>query len=299
MLRKFVFLVNPISGTKSKQLLPDSILTAAKQYGQKAEILPTVASGDYTFVKQKIEEEGITDVILCGGDGTVNTVVQQLLHTNVNFGIVPMGSGNGLALTAKIPRIMASALQIVFTGTPKYIDAFSINQSFACMLCGIGFDAKVAHDFAQQKKRGLFTYAEQSIKNFFLAKPYSFEIKLPESTLQTEAFFISVANSNQFGNQFTIAPRASLSDGLLDIVVVSKMAKMRFPVSVLLQVLGINALTDKHALSKNGILYFQTDTLKIKNIDSAPIHIDGEPKETIKQLDIRIIPQCFKLIQPS
>jgi diacylglycerol kinase (ATP) len=299
MPRKFIFLVNPISGTKSKQALPDVISTIAKLYNQKIEILPTVASGDYTFVKQKIEEEGITDVILCGGDGTVNTVVQQLLDTHVNFGIIPMGSGNGLALTAQIPRSLNKALQIVFTGTPKYIDAFSINQSFACMLCGIGFDAKVAHDFAQQKKRGLFTYAEQSLKNFFSAKPYSFEVKLPESSLQTEAFFISVANSNQFGNQFTIAPHASLSDGLLDIVIVSKMAKVRFPVSVLLQVLGINAPIDKNALTKKGIMYFQTDALKIKNIDSAPIHIDGEPKETIKQLDIRVIPRCFKLIQPS
>ncbi len=298
MRRKFIFLVNPISGTKSKQSLPDSILIAAKQYEQRVEILPTVASGDYTFVKQKIEEDNITDVILCGGDGTVNTVVQQLLHTNVNFGIVPLGSGNGLALTAKIPKLLARALEIVFTGTPQYIDAFSINQSFACMLCGIGFDAKVAHDFALQKKRGLFTYAEQSLKNFFSARPYSFEIKLPETTLQTEAFFISVANSNQFGNQFTIAPRASLSDGLLDIVVVRKMAKMQFPLSVLLQVLGVNALSDKNALAKNGVLYFQTDSLKIKNIDSAPIHIDGEPKETIKQMDIRVIPRCFKLIQP-
>ncbi len=299
MRRKFIFLVNPISGTKSKQSLPDCILDAAKRYGQPIEILPTVASGDYTFVKQKIEEDRITDVILCGGDGTVNTVVQQLLDTQVNFGIVPLGSGNGLALTAKIPKSLNKSLEIVFTGTPHYIDAFSVNQSFACMLCGIGFDAKVAHDFALQKKRGLFTYAEQSLKNFFSAKPYSFEIKLPETTLQTEAFFISVANSNQFGNQFTIAPKASLSDGLLDIVVVRKMAKIKFPLSVLLQVLGVNALSDKNALAKNGVLYFQTDSLRIKNIDSAPIHIDGEPKETIKQMDIRVIPRCFKLIQPG
>jgi diacylglycerol kinase (ATP) len=298
MRRKFIFLVNPISGTKSKRSLPESILAAAKQYGQQVEILPTVASGDYTFVKQKIEEDRVTDVVLCGGDGTVNTVVQQLLNTSVNFGIVPLGSGNGLALTAKIPKLLNKALEIAFTGTPQFIDAFSINQSFACMLCGIGFDAKVAHDFALQKKRGLFTYAEQSLKNFFSAKPYSFEIKLSETTLQTEAFFISVANSNQFGNQFTIAPRASLSDGLLDIVVVRKMAKMQFPLSVLWQVLGVNALSDKNALAKNGVLYFQTDSLKIKNIDSAPIHIDGEPKETIKQMDIRVIPRCFKLIQP-
>jgi diacylglycerol kinase (ATP) len=299
MPRKFIFLVNPISGTRSKQSLPESIQAAAKQFGQRVTILPTVASGDYGFVKEKIEEDGITDVVLCGGDGTVNTVVQQLLDTHVNFGIIPLGSGNGLALSAKIPKNTNRALQIAFTGTPGYVDAFSVNDSFACMLCGIGFDAKVAHDFAQQKKRGLFTYAEQSLKNFFSAKAYSFHIQLAETSLETEAFFISVANSNQFGNQFTIAPRASLSDGLLDIVIVRKMAKMQFPVSVLLQVLGINPLSNQHTLTKNGVLYFQTHSLRIKNIDSAPLHIDGEPKETMSQMNIRVIPQCFKLIQPG
>jgi YegS/Rv2252/BmrU family lipid kinase len=298
MHRKFIFLVNPISGIKSKQQLPDAIVAAAKQYRQTAEILPTVASGDYRFVKQKIEEEAITDVIVCGGDGTVNTVVQQLLDTPINFGIVPMGSGNGLALSAKISRSLPRALQIAFTGAPRYIDAFSVNNNFACMLFGIGFDAQVAHDFAKQKKRGLLTYTQQSLKNFIVAKPYSFEISVPETTIQTDAFFISIANSNQFGNQFTIAPSASLSDGKLDVVIVQKMGKARFPISVLLQVLGLNALSDKRALPKTGIHYFQTTALSIKNNNDAPLHIDGEPKEIAHELDIKVIPQCFKLIQP-
>ena len=299
MRRKFIFLVNPISGTASRQSLPVLIEAVAKKHAANYQLLPTVASGDYGFVKQKIEEENITDVIMCGGDGTVNTVVQGLFETHVNFGIVPLGSGNGLAFSAKISKQPEKALQTIFTGKASHIDAFSINNSFACMLCGIGFDAQVAHDFAQQKKRGLLTYTQQSLKNFFKAKPYSFEIDLGETEFTTEAYFISIANSNQFGNQVTIAPKASLSDGLLDIVIARKMNKAQLPVSLLMQIAGNNPVTDPGSIKKTGIIYLQADKLKIKNTDAAPLHVDGEPRETARHFDIRVIPDCFKLIQPQ
>ena len=299
MQRKFIFLINPISGAASKKGLPELIAASAKKHGAHYEILPTVASGDYHFVKQKIKEENYTDIIVCGGDGSVNTVVQDVRETGVNFGIVPMGSGNGLALGAKIPKPTVKALELAFTGKAAYVDGFMINQSFACMLCGLGFDAQVAHDFAKQKTRGLLTYAQQSIKNFFSAKPFSFEIDLGETRFTTEAYFISIANSNQFGNQFTIAPSASLSDGLLDIVIVRKMSKAQLPLSLLDQVAGRNRVENVHSLKKSGIIYLQADKLTIKNTDAAPLHVDGEPRETAKQFTIRIIPGCFKLIQPA
>lgn len=299
MKRKFIFLVNPISGTRSKKSLPDLIKQTAEKYAAKIDILPTVASGDYQFVKNHIREKGFTDVIICGGDGSVNTIVQQLFEEHVNFGIIPLGSGNGLALSAKIPKQIQAASDLIFTGKPSYIDALSINNAFACMLCGIGFDAKVAHEFAQQKTRGLLTYTEQSIKHFFNAKPYSFFLEWGEHELSTEAWFISIANSNQFGNNVKIAPQARLNDGLLDIVVVQKMAKAQLPLSVIRQITSGKPIKDDMQIKKGGVLYFQTDKIKIKNIDNAPLHVDGEPKETAKQFDIRIIPNCFKLIQPA
>jgi diacylglycerol kinase (ATP) len=297
MARKFIFLINPVSGTASKSSLPGLIAVAAKKHAAIYEILPTVASGDYHFVKQKIKEEKYTDVIVCGGDGSVNMVVRYLRETHVNFGIVPFGSGNGLALSAKISKRPAKALELIFTGKPAYVDGFFINDSFACMLCGLGFDAQVAHDFAKQKNRGLLTYARQSLKNFFSAKPYSFEIDLGETRFSTEAYFISIANSNQFGNQVTIAPLASLCDGLLDIVVVRKMSKAQLPISLLDQIAGRNQVADPKHLKKSGIIYLQADKLTIKNTDAAPLHIDGEPRATSRQLTIRVIPNCFKLIQ--
>ncbi|ULQ55406.1 YegS/Rv2252/BmrU family lipid kinase [Flavihumibacter rivuli] len=296
--KKFIFLVNPIAGTQSKASLEDKVMAAARQYGCYAIVLPTVASGDYEFVRHKISEEGYTDIIICGGDGTVNLVTHQLADTGVRFGIIPMGSGNGLAFSAGIPKDISKALELAFTGKARFIDAFMVNDQFACMLCGLGFDAKVAHDFAQQPTRGLLTYTQQTLKNYFTATPYRFELVVGDEVILTDAFFISIANSNQFGNQFTIAPRASLNDGLLDIVVVPKMNKAILPFALIQQVSG-GKLTGTHPGPTRTIQYFQTDKLKIRNKDGAPLHIDGEPRESVDQLHIRILPRCFQLIQPE
>ena len=227
MQRRFIYFINPISGTKGKEQLLQTIKEKTTRQNIPFQILPTNAAGDYAYVKEKITAENITDVIVCGGDGSVNQIAGALLGTAVNIGIVPMGSGNGLALAAKIPKNAAKALDVIFAGKAEYIDSFYINGQFSCMLCGLGFDAQVAHDFAQQPTRGLKTYIKQSTRNFFKATPYPFTLDVNGSIIGTEAFFISIANSNQFGNNFTIAPQASLHDGLLDIVVVNKMSKLR------------------------------------------------------------------------
>ena len=132
-------------------------------------------------------------------------------------------------------------------------------------------------------------------KNFFSAKSYPFHIEANKLSFSSEAFFISVANSNQFGNNFTIAPRASLSDGLLDIVIVKKVAKPMFLFNVLKQVLTGQLKKIENSL-RSPVIYFQTPELRIKNLEKAPLHIDGEPRESIADLRIKILPQHFKLI---
>ena len=294
--KKLIFLVNPISGTRPKADLADLVNQTAERFQSQAIVLPTVASGDYSFVRQRIEEEGYTDVIVCGGDGTVNNVMSDLRDLDINFGIVPCGSGNGLAYCAGIPKNPQKAIELAFTGKARYIDAFLVNEQFACMLCGLGFDAKVAHDFAQQPGRGLLTYTQQTIKNYFTATTYHFEMVVEEHVIQTDAFFISVANSNQFGNQFTIAPKASLNDGLLDIVVVPKMNKAILPFALMQQV-RTGELTGAHEEQTGTIQYFQTGKIQIRNRDLAPLHIDGEPRESLETLNIRVLPRCVQLIQ--
>jgi YegS/Rv2252/BmrU family lipid kinase len=298
MLRKIVYLINPISGTKEKKSLENTITAKTQAQQLHFEILPTVASGDYGFLKDKIKEENITDIIICGGDGSVNQVVHSLADTGVQFGIIPMGSGNGLALAAHIPKPAIKALNVIFAGHSKKTDAFMVNEQFACMLCGLGFDAAVAHEFAVQPKRGLKTYAGLTTKRFFSAKTYSFQISANKMSFASDAYFISIANSNQFGNNFTIAPQANLSDGLLDVVIVKKTIKPMLLWNVLQQVFSGKIDSIENSLELP-VIYFQTDKLIIENHNEAPVHIDGEPRETIAKMDIKVLPDYFNLIQPA
>ncbi|RTL57308.1 MAG: diacylglycerol kinase [Sphingobacteriales bacterium] len=300
MSRKIIYLINPISGTKGKSELKELIKRKTKEAGIAFEIMDTDKTGKYEALKNKIGKENITEVVVCGGDGTVSAVAAALLSIEINIGIIPMGSGNGLALAANIPSAPAKALDIIFNGKPSFIDGFYINNDFSCMLCGLGFDAQVAHDFAKQKKRGLQTYIKVSAINYFKASPYNFRIQSKEKSFDTSAWFICIANSNQFGNNMKIAPRASLCDGLLDIVIVKKMNKLMLPLSVLAQFAGINALQNVNDYTdKRNIIYFQTPTLTIKNLSGAPFHIDGDPKDSVSEFKVRVVQNAIRLIQPS
>ena len=299
MSRKIIYFVNPVAGTKGKEGLLKLIKEKTSKQQIPFEILHTNPEGNYFFLKEKIEQENITDIVICGGDGTVSQIAGALIDEPVNFGIIPMGSGNGLALAAKIPKKISKALDLIFTGKASYIDSFFINDTFSCMLCGLGFDAQVAHDFASGGKRGLYNYAKQTINNFFTARPYSFDIVNKGKSFNTSAYFISIANSNQFGNQVTIAPQASLTDGLLDVVVVKKMSKLKMIWALLMHMR--NGQVDEHiekTYHNKDVLYFQTPRLIVHNLDSAPFHIDGDPATTARKFSIHVISQAFKLIQP-
>ena len=312
-VRKIIYLINPISGTRRKRSLKEMIRRKTQEQGIDFDILPTNAEGDYSHLPELIRNEGVTDIVICGGDGTVSAVAAALYKprdaswgaTGVRLGVIPMGSGNGLAFAASIPKDPAKALDIVFAGKATPIDGILINDHFSCMLCGVGLDGKVAYEFAGQQKRGLRTYIRITMRNFFTARPYPFRIvSLPgdkdgQRELGVDAFFISVANGNQFGNNFTIAPKASLHDGLLDIVVALKTNRFRFLWSVIRQVMGGYPVAP---LSLNGdgkkIIYFQTPRLEIWNVGGAPLHIDGDPAKSAVIYHINVVPDAILLIVP-
>lgn len=296
--RKILYLINPISGTSKKAGLQKLIEKETTAQGIPFAIETTNAQGQYEHIRDRILVEHFTDIVMTGGDGTVNQITNALRDLPVRFGIIPMGSGNGLARAAGIPTKVKPALAMIFAGKSKKTDAFLINNQYACMLSGIGFDAQVAHDFASKASRGLLVYTQQSIINFFKAHPFQFEVVIEGFSFFTDAFFISIANSNQFGNNFTIAPQASLHDGLLDIVIVQKMNKAKLPFVMLKHIRGNNKLQQLvEEMSQKNILYFQTASLTIRNLKHAPLHIDGEPRETEDEFRIQIIRDCFDLIQ--
>ncbi|HLP37903.1 diacylglycerol/lipid kinase family protein [Lacibacter sp.] len=296
MQRRFIFLFNPRSGVQKGKSLAEIITERCQRAAVQFSIEHSRADGDYSSLKEKIINEAVTDVVIAGGDGTISTIVASIKDLPVNIGIIPRGSGNGLALAAGISKDVNKAIDIIFNGNANRVDAFLINDHFSCMLSGIGFDAQVAHEFDREKKRGLKKYIQLTLKNLQRIKTYRFVIKAKETDLQLRAYFISIANSNQFGNQFTIAPKASLQDGLLDIVAVEK-TNIFFVLMRILWHIRFGKFTGDFT-KRRGITYFQTAELTITNIDNAPLHIDGDGKPTAASFYVKVLPAAYSLLVP-
>src|SRR5688500_17595305 len=141
MSRRILYIINPISGTGGQKGLKGLIEKSAESKGIPFFFFPSVASGDYSYLRSIIKDKGVSDVVIAGGDGTISQVVGSLMDLPLDFGIIPCGSGNGLAYTLKIPKHPGKALDIILNGKPKFIDGFTVNGRFACMLGGLGFDA--------------------------------------------------------------------------------------------------------------------------------------------------------------
>lgn len=297
MPRRFLFILNPISGTGDKDSVEQVIRKQTAASGFEYHIFPSVANGDYGFVEHIIEQKKITDIVVAGGDGTLNATVNHLGKFGLPFGIIPCGSGNGLAFSAGIPKDAEKALKVIFKGKAQWIDAFTINGKFACMLCGLGLDAQVAHDFANAPKRGLLTYVKKTIADFIKAPAYSFVLHNDGKEIKTKAFFISIANSNQFGNNFTIAPQASLTDGLLDIVIMTKQSKVSVLFNTVRQISGFNQIKSMEMVHENSsLIYFQTEAIHISNPEHAPMHIDGDPVDAASEVEVKVMKKAFQLI---
>lgn len=294
--RHLLFLFNPKSGSQKNKRLYDEVHEACTRSSIRYEIQASRADGNYDETRRHILNNAITDVIIAGGDGTISAVISALRDLPVVFGILPLGSGNGLALAAGISRNLRSALETILKGNHRFVDAFTINQQFSCMLSGLGFDAQVAHAFDRQTKRGFLKYVELTVKNLTRMRNYTFHIQAQEIQLKTTAYFISIANSNQFGNHFTIAPKAQLSDGLIDVVIVEQ-SNFLLLVPKILWHIRKGRITENFKKS-HGIIYFQTQGLSIVNPDNAPLHIDGDGKPTAERFNIEIIPNAYRLIMP-
>jgi YegS/Rv2252/BmrU family lipid kinase len=296
MHKKLVFLMNPIAGTRDKSSIREKISARLNQLHIPFEFLPTDLTGSYAALKAMVSTEGLQIIVIVGGDGTVSQVTGALRHLPLHFGVIPTGSGNGLARAANISCEPMEALETIIShGHALPVDAFTINGHYSCMLSGVGFDAQVAHDFSKMKKRGLWTYIKISAGNFFDAVEYPFTLRINGREIGTEAYFISIANANQFGNNFTIAPKANLTDGLLDIIVVQKMNKLQVLMAVFYQMMYGDV--QEKIFKKSGIMYYQARALEILNPGLAPLHVDGDPVASSTSLHVKVIPEAFMLIQ--
>lgn len=298
--RRIAFLINPISGTSAKEGLEQMLTSQCRHAGIEYQVIYTALTTTSDLLKMQLADFAVTDLVVCGGDGTVNLAASAVAHTGINLGIIPVGSGNGLARTASIPLNPAKAFEVVLKGKLQTTDAFDVNGSFACMLSGIGLDAEVAERFSHSHRRGLITYTTQALIQFFKTQPVQFEIEIDGFRFFTDAFFISIANSNQFGNNVTIAPLASLSDGLLDVIIVQKMPKATLPFALLGQLRHNHHMKNwAEKIGKQSILYFQTPEITIGNPRHAPMHVDGDPYPSGEKVHYKIIKNAFNLWVPA
>lgn len=166
---------------------------------------------------------------LSGGDGTINEIARSLVHTDTALGIIPCGSGNGLARHLHIPMEPKKALEVLNEGCLDTIDYGKINGTDFFCTCGVGFDAFVSLKFAHAGKRGLLTYLEKTLQESLKYQPETYELETENGVSKYKAFLIACGNASQYGNNAYIAPQATLTDGLLDVTILEPFTVWMYP----------------------------------------------------------------------
>ena len=305
--RKLLYIINPIAGNGSRGSLRKHIEERTQKAGYDFECHDSAIDGIYDHLESRLLRENFTDIVIAGGDGTVNQVVGALRHLDLPFGIIPCGSGNGLARAAKLSTDSSKALDTIFTGSAMRTDGYTVNGNFACELTGLGFDGAVAHAYANSDTRGLNTYIKHAIKQFASAPSYQFTVRVLGQEISLDAYMITVANADQFGNKVTIAPHASLSDGLLDVVIVKKQNKLPLLWRAYQQLSGRNrplrgeeiVASLSSGAQQQDIHYWQVASIEIENLGGAMIHVDGEATPRASRVTIEVIAKSFRLITPD
>ena len=214
--KKIVFVVNPISGTQSKKAILKWIDERMDRSIYDYSIVKTEYAGHATQIAASAAQNKVDIVVAIGGDGTINEIARSLVHTETALGIIPCGSGNGLARHLRIPMEPKAAIDVINQGNRLCIDYGKINNIPFFCTCGVGFDAFVSLKFADSGKRGLLTYLENTLHESLTYQPETYEIENEEGTVKYKAWMIACGNASQYGNNAYIAPHASRTDGCDD-----------------------------------------------------------------------------------
>ena len=292
-MKKYLAIINPISGTGSKKSIPELLGQAYSSADGDLFLTYTKAAGHAEELARCAAEEGFEEVIAVGGDGTVNEVARALLGTNTALGIVPKGSGNGLARSLGIAMNSEEAIRQLSTGRRICIDSCTMDgRPFFCT-CGMGFDAAVSHAFAEASSRGPVTYFRTMIEEYRGFQAENYHITLDgERSFDTEAFVLVAANATQYGNNAYIAPEADLADGFLDLALIRP-----FPSIEAAFVLGDLMLG---RLPNNKYYHAErARELIIERPSPGVVHLDGEPCHAGERVEVRLIPQSLHVIIPA
>jgi len=291
-VKKLAFIVNPTSGVLSKENIADTLESNIHPQKYKHRILYTEGPGHATQLCREQIKNGTDIIVAVGGDGSVNEVAKGMVGTNAALGIVPAGSGNGLAHHLKIPQSRKQAINLINTGRIIRIDTGSINDHLFVSIAGIGFDGLIAKRFQQSKLRGFVSYFKHVAEEYPKYKPKKYELKFDNGeTILTRALFITFANSDQFGFNAPIAPGARIDDGLIDVVIAEKPQIIELPYLASL-------MYWRRIESSKYITSRKTKEIKIRTRRKRWVNVDGEPLKMKKEIVVRINPLSLNVIVP-
>lgn len=289
-VKKVLFIVNKYSGAGYQPAVEGKILDACEKNNVEAAIEFTQGQGHATTLARQAIAGGFEKVIAVGGDGTVNEVAQGLLHSQVPMGIIPRGSGNGLARHLGIPIKITQALQCLFTSQVIAMDTFRMNGKLSLNVSGIGFDGHIANLFGTDKKRGFQGYTKLTLNEFIQFLEFDAQISIGENVVKKKAFVIAIANSSQYGNNAKIAPAASVCDELLHISILKKMPLYR-----------LDFIYSFFSGTINQSKYceiLEARDLVIQLNSPMSFHIDGEPCGKADRFVIEMIPASLQMLAP-
>ncbi len=289
---KILFLINPISGPRHKEHLPEIINELTDSAIFDIEIVITKYKGEATeIVRQKLIEN-YRYFVAVGGDGTVNEIAKALVNTQAIMGIIPVGSGNGLARHLEIPLQLRKAIQLINNQKYQAIDYGLINNMPFFCTCGVGFDALIGEKFALCKGRGLSNYVRTTILEYFNYKPEMYQITIDNKRkINRPAFLITIANGSQYGNNAYIAPHADISDGKLDMCILSPFKLYEAP--------GIGIRLFAKNIDKSSLMHSErASNIVLERASEGVVHFDGEPHRMGKRLEISLINKGLNVIVP-
>ena len=280
---KTCFILNPKAGPSQRHDLPAMIARYFGTLEADYEIWPTEYAGHAVELAQAAAAEGFAIVAAVGGDGTVNEVGRGLLGTETALGIIPQGSGNGLARHLKVPLALPAALRRLATPEFSRMDVGVMNgHPFFCT-AGLGFDAHVSQHFAQAGSRGLSTYLRVTLREYRRYRPVAVQIDLDGRSVATDCYVLAFANASQYGNNAYIAPLADLRDGLLDVCLIDALPVGRaFRVS-LARALG--TLPQSKAAE-----YFRVPRGRVRAVAPIGFHVDGDYLGHATEFVVELLP---------
>lgn len=291
MKKRIIFIVNPKSGTGKYELAKTSIEMYLDKTRYDYEIVETEYKGHAKEMAKKAVKAQVFMIVSVGGDGTLNEISRALAHTEVILGIIPAGSGNGLAHHLKISTDFKKAIHVINDGIVEEVDTILLNDKRFVSIAGVGFDAYVAWHYDKSIKRGFYPYFKLAFRNFFTYRPKKYIIHINNETIERRAMFITFANSSQWGYHTQIAPKASLQDGKIDVCIFRK------PSILKALFLAPKLFAGKIDTTSN-METIQCDCCQVyrPNNKKMHIHIDGEKKKRKRTATLTLEPKSLKII---